>query len=67
MNKEKIKCANCGKMCIPRYEFKCPVCGSTHTVSHGDIVTVKRGVLKRRKCQDCGHTFYEEVRNGGKQ
>lgn len=37
----------------------CPQCKSNHTVRHGFNVTKKRGKLLRRKCQECGTTFYE--------
>ncbi len=41
--------------------FQCPngLCKSYHTVRHGYNVTKKRGKLPRRKCQECGTTFYE--------
>jgi len=36
----------------------CPRCQSAKTVRHGFIRNVN-GKWQRRKCQDCGHTFYE--------
>lgn len=39
--------------------IKCPKCGSGHTVRHGFNVT-KAGKYPRRKCWDCGTTFYED-------
>lgn len=41
-------------------EFVClnPDCGSKHTIRHGFNVT-KKGKFARRKCQECGTTFYE--------
>ncbi len=65
INKLKVTCPKCGKMHIPNIE--CAQCRSKHTVSHGDITTVKKGVRRRRKCQDCGHTLYEDYKNGGKE
>lgn len=38
--------------------YKCPDCRNTHTVKHGKYMN-KIGYLQRRKCQDCGATFYE--------
>lgn len=38
---------------------RCPECGSVHTVRHGYNVT-KKGRFPRRKCQQCGTTFYEK-------
>jgi transposase-like protein len=38
----------------------CDKCGSSHTVRHGTNTTISKGKRHRRKCQDCGHTFYEE-------
>lgn len=65
IKKQKKPCPNCGKMIIPRNEYQCTRCGSGHTVAHGDNVSVKQGMRKRRKCQDCGHTFYADVKIGG--
>jgi transposase-like protein len=48
--------------------YSCWACGSEHTVRHGFNVT-KSGKYPRRKCQNCGTTFYEEdaeVRRGEK-
>jgi len=39
--------------------IKCPNCGSTHTTGHGYNVT-KKGKFARRKCQECGTTFYPD-------
>lgn len=39
-------------------QFVCPSCGGSHTIRHGFNVT-KRGKFARRKCQQCGTTFYE--------
>jgi len=33
-------------------------CRSEHTVRHG-FNTTKKGKFARRKCQECGTTFYE--------
>lgn len=38
--------------------MKCPSCGQSHTVRHGYNMT-KKGRFARRKCQECGTTFYE--------
>jgi len=40
--------------------IKCPneLCKSSHTVRHG-YNTTKKGKFARRKCQECGTTFYE--------
>lgn len=40
-------------------KVKCPNCGSTHTTGHGYNVT-KKGKFARRKCQECGTTFYPD-------
>lgn len=37
----------------------CPYCGSGNTNRHGFNVT-KQGKFPRRKCQECGRTFYED-------
>jgi transposase-like protein len=37
---------------------ECPHCKSEHTVRHGYNRT-KKGKFPRRKCQECGTTFYE--------
>lgn len=39
--------------------FKCPKCGGNYTIRHGFNVT-KKGSFPRRKCQQCGVTFYEK-------
>jgi transposase-like protein len=39
-------------------KISCPSCKSLHTVRHGWNVT-KKGKYARRKCQECGTTFYE--------
>ncbi len=39
-------------------EIICPRCKKSHTVRHGFNVT-KSGKWARRKCQECGATFYE--------
>ncbi len=38
--------------------IKCPKCKSEHIVKHGYHVTLK-GKFPRRKCQNCGTTFYK--------
>jgi len=40
-------------------EIRCRACGSNHTVRHG-YNTTKSGKWARRKCQECGSTFYED-------
>ncbi len=39
-------------------KISCPFCKGSHTVRHG-FNTTKSGKWARRKCQDCGTTFYE--------
>ncbi len=39
--------------------FICPTCNSEHTVRHGFNTNIG-GKRQRRKCQECGHTFYED-------
>ena len=41
-------------------KYTCPRCGSSHTVKHGYNRTVDRELKQRRKCQECGHTFYQD-------
>jgi len=44
---------------------ECPDCKSGYTVRYG-FNTTKTGVWRRRKCQECGRTFYENKnKNGG--
>lgn len=45
-------------------EHECPECRSKETVRHG-FNTTKHGKFRRRKCNDCGHTFYEETKEVG--
>jgi len=47
-------------------QIKCKNCGSFHTVRHG-FNTTKSGKFARRKCQECGTTFYEDRNKEGKQ
>lgn len=42
-----------------KIDFKCPKCGDFHTVRYGYNVT-KSGRFARRKCLNCGSTFYED-------
>lgn len=43
---------------VKKIQIKCPSCDGEHTVRHGYNVT-KTGKFARRKCQQCGTTFYE--------
>lgn len=45
-------------------DLKCPECGSAKTVKQG-TVTTRKGKKPRRKCQECGRTFYAR-KTGGK-
>ena len=44
---------------VRKREYSCTNCKSCHTVRHGYNVT-KTGRYARRKCQECGTTFYEK-------
>ncbi len=44
--------------------YFCPKCKSPHTIRHGFNVT-KKGRWARRKCQECGTTFYENNQGEG--
>ncbi len=44
-----------------KVDIRCPVCGG-HTVRHG-FNTTKSGKWARRKCQECGTTFYEDKKS----
>lgn len=66
---EKMKCPHlvngtpCGDENIIKHGFiervRCPKCGSTEIVGHGEKVTVKKG--KRKRCM-CGneHVIYRD-------
>lgn len=67
MAKIRVDCARCGrKMVLPGLGINCNRCGSNHIARHGGNTTVKKGTRRRFKCQDCGHTFYKDEKNGGK-
>ena len=51
---------NVKKSVKAKVEMQCPQCGDFHTVRHGYNVT-KKGKFARRKCQNCGTTFYENL------
>jgi len=40
-------------------KYKCPNCGGEHTTKWTKVVN-KSGIKLRRKCQECGQTFYPE-------
>jgi len=38
---------------------ECPRCGGDST-KFGLVPSVKAGKMQRRRCKECGHTFYEK-------
>ena len=42
--------------------MKCVKCNSNNIVKFGKIPTVKNGKRQRYRCQECGHTFYGEIK-----
>jgi len=52
---------------VDKVKYSCPECQSTHNIGHGSNIT-RQGEHARRKCKECGRTFYaEENKVGGKE
>lgn len=58
MVEEEVRMGN--KVQNKQLAVKCKRCKSEHIVKHQIVVTVTAGKRQRYKCQECGHTFYEE-------
>ena len=43
-------------------ELICKKCKSVNVVKFGNIPTVNAGKKQRLRCQDCGRTFYREIK-----